>query len=150
MIPQKYKRQSVVIPACVLIFLVFYLIVGLCMGPLMLESGLTNENFLPVIFSIGGIILCISLIRDGLKEEGKKEKNEKHMSMKQVIIIADFFLFVLLYSLLGILPASLVFVFLFMLFFDDKIERIPRKLIYSVLITAFIYVLYAVIFGVHF
>ena len=68
MVPEKFRRSSVVIPLCVLVFLVFYLVVGLSMGPLMLESGLTNENFLPVVFSVGGIFLCGSLIRDGLKE----------------------------------------------------------------------------------
>lgn len=153
MVPEKFRRSSVIIPLCVLVFLVFYLVVGLSMGPLLLESGLTNENFLPVVFSIGGIFLCGSLIRDGLKEAPpaeEKEKQGKHFSRKQIILIADFFLFVLLYSTIGIIPASFVFVFLFMLFFDDEIRHIVKKLIYSALITAFIYVLYGVIFNVRF
>lgn len=153
MVKDVIKRRSVIIPLCLLVFLVFYLIVGLSMGPLMLESGLTNENFLPVVFSIGGILLCVSLISDGVKEDAPSEgsgRQKQHFPKKQVVLITDFFLFVILYATSGIISSSFVFVFLFMLFFDDQIRHVVRKLIYSALITACIYILYAVIFGVHF
>ena len=146
MVKDVIKRRSVIIPLCLLVFLVFYLIVGLSMGPLMLESGLTNENFLPVVFSIGGILL-------GVKEDAPSEgsgRQKQHFPKKQVVLITDFFLFVILYATSGIISSSFVFVFLFMLFFDDQIRHVVRKLIYSALITACIYILYAVIFGVHF
>ncbi|MCH3906931.1 MAG: tripartite tricarboxylate transporter TctB family protein [Sphaerochaeta sp.] len=150
-----FTKRSVLIPLCCMVFLLGYLGVALSMGPLLLDSGLTNENFIPVIISTGGILLCASIMRDELKrtEEGKhgpEEKKGGRFSAKQAILIADLFLFILLYYWVGIIPASFIFTSIFMIFFDDSICHVGKKLLLSAIITAIVYVLYAIVFGVHF
>jgi hypothetical protein len=41
-----FTKRSVLIPLCCMVFLLGYLGVALSMGPLLLDSGLTNENFI--------------------------------------------------------------------------------------------------------
>lgn len=88
---------------------------------------------------------------DGLKETAETEKSSgKAVGLKQIILFADFFLFVGLYKLIGFVGAAFIFTFLFMLFFDDKITAVVKKLVIAAVITGLIYVLYAVVFGVRF
>ncbi|MDT4761000.1 hypothetical protein [Sphaerochaeta sp. PS] len=88
---------------------------------------------------------------DGLKEPVEAgASSSKVIGLKQVILFADFFLFIGLYKLIGFIGAAFVFTFLFMLFFDDKITAVVKKLIISAIITGFVYILYALIFGVRF
>jgi len=148
-----FTKRAFLIPLCCMVVLLGYLGVALSMGPLMLESGLTNENFLPVFISIGGIYLCASIMYDEQKHSTteKSEQSERgKFSAKQVILIGDLFLFILLYYWIGIISASFIFTSFFMVFFDDTICHIARKLLFSAAITAIVYILYAVVFGVHF
>lgn len=148
---QRFLHKKVMIPFVCMIFLLGYLGVGLSMGPLFLESGLSNENFIPVIIAVIGIALCISIMIDGMKEIAEEgTSSSKAVGLKQIILFADFFLFIGLYKLIGFIGAAFVFTFLFMLFFDDKITAVVKKLIISAIITGLIYILYAVIFGVRF
>jgi hypothetical protein len=43
-----------------------------------------------------------------------------------------------------------LYVFSFMLVYDDKPQKILRKIIYALLVTAFVYVLYAIVFDIRF
>ncbi len=150
---RRFLHRSVLIPLVCMVFLIGYLGVGLSMGPLILPSGLTNENFIPVIISIIGILLCISIMKDSLKEMDDEEpvkEAEPKFGLKQIILFADFFLFIGLYSLVGFIPAAFVFTLIFMVFFDDKVRGLLKKLIISIIITAVVYILYAVVFGVRF
>ncbi len=152
---RKLKRKSVIIAFVFLLFLIGYFAMALSMGPLMLESGLTNENFYPVIISGIGIVLAIWILSDSLKPEVTEKEVEKapeprYSLVRRLVLFADFFLFIFLYSIFGFLPAAIIFTFLFMLFFDDKIEKVPFKIIVSVVIAAAVFLVYTEFFGVHF
>lgn len=152
---RKLKRKSVIIAFVFLLFLIGYFAMALSMGPLMLESGLTNENFYPVIISGIGIVLAIWTLSDELKGEVTKEEMEKkeeprYSLVRRIVLFADFFVFIFLYSMFGFLPAAIIFTFVFMLFFDDKIEKVLFKLIVSVVIAVAVYFVYSEFFGVHF
>ena len=152
---RKLKRKSVIIAFVFLLFLIGYFAMALSMGPLMLESGLTNENFYPVIISGIGIVLAIWILSDSLKPEVTEKEVEKapeprYSLVRRLVLFADFFLFIFLYSIFGFLSAAIIFTFLFMLFFDDKIEKVPFKIIVSVVIAAAVFLVYTEFFGVHF
>ena len=134
------------------------------MGPLILDSGVTNENFFPLILSILGIFISIKLLIEAMQQTKEipeatgsamdskvaGEKTPKKMTKKQLILMLDFALFIAAYYFLGFIVAAIVFTFLFMLFFDDTICHPVKKIIISVAIALMVYVLYAILFGVHF
>ena len=102
-----------------------------------------------------GIVLAIWILSDSLKPEVTEKEVEKapeprYSLVRRLVLFADFFLFIFLYSIFGFLPAAIIFTFLFMLFFDDKIEKVPFKIIVSVVIAAAVFLVYTEFFGVHF
>ena len=101
-----------------------------------------------------GIPLAIKLLYDAVREVRKEHENREPETVKIVTtpLILSFvsLLYIVLFHFTGLLPAVLIYVFLFLIFFDDKIQQLPRKFIYALLITGVIYVLYWVIFKVQF
>ncbi len=148
-----YLHSKVMVPAAVLAALVIYLTMGLSMGPLFMGEK-TSESFFPVLLGIIGIPIAIKLLVDAVKEV-KTETVEKAPEKVKIvttplILSLVSFLYIVLFHFAGLIPAVLIYVFLFLVFFDDKVQQLPRKFLYALLITGVVYLLYWVIFKVQF
>jgi cell division protein FtsW (lipid II flippase) len=102
-----------------------------------------------------GAPVSVLLLFDGIKFISK-ERTDDNETKKQTSIKKPFFITLLIlflvftFETLGFMVVAPVFVFLFMLIYDDKPQKIVRKIIYTVLIVAFVYVLYGIVFDVRF
>ncbi len=150
-----YLHERVLVPAVILIALLIYLTMGIRMGSLIMMGGKTSESFFPVLLGIVGVPLAIKLLWDAVQETKKEiakgvvDKPVKVVTTPLILTLVSF-LYITLFHFIGLIPAVLIYIFLFMTFFDDKIQHLWRKLLYSMIITGFVYVLYWVIFKVQF
>jgi putative tricarboxylic transport membrane protein len=130
-----------------------YLIEAIRLAPPVI-NGMISESFYPMLCALIMYPLCLKLLYQGIKAakqrmaEAQPPKNE--MSTKPLILAVITGLFILLFAFLGFLLTAPFYVFFFMLFFDDKPQQFLRKLIYAIAITAGVYILYEVIFEIHF
>jgi len=154
-----YLRAKVVVPAVMLFLVVGYLIMAIDMGTFFIGEK-TGEAFFPLILGIIGVPLATWILYDAVAEvrkvakQGADQEDAGQSAHKRrttpLILTVVSFVYIALFHYIGLIPALLIYVFLFMTFFDDKIQHLPRKLLYSVAITAVIYVLYSLIFKVQF
>ncbi len=153
-IKNPYLHSKVMVPAVVLVALLVYLSLAISMGPLFMGEK-TSESFFPVLLGVIGIPIAIKLLFDAVRElkqeqqEGKVESTVKVVTTPLILSFVSL-LYIVLFKFTGLIPAVLIYVFLFLVFFDDKIQQLFRKFIYALLITGVVYVLYWVIFKVQF
>jgi hypothetical protein len=120
-----------------------------------IENGSLSESFFPTLIFLIGAPVAILLFFDGIKsvrkEQPQKKESEKHGGYRKIFLITAVILFLAFtFELLGYVITAPIFVFLFMLIYDDKPQKIVQKLIYTIVISAFVYVLYGIIFDVRF
>jgi hypothetical protein len=149
-----YCHKAVITPLVTLGVLIVYLVSMLRVAP-PIDDGLLSESFFPLLIFLAGAPVSILLLLDGIKSTPKEgagdNETKKRTSVKKPFFITLLILFfVFTFETLGFLAAAPVFVFLFMLIYDDKPRKIVRKIIYTVLIAAFVYVLYGIVFDVRF
>ncbi len=136
-----------------LLFMLSYLAMSIDLGTFFVGTS-TGEAFFPLILAILGTLLASKIFYDALKEvKQNQEKGEEitEIPIKTPLILTGIsFLYITAFHFIGLVPALLGYVFFFMMFFDDKIQHLVRKLIYSAIITGVVYVLYYVIFKVQF
>ncbi len=148
-----YLSSRIVIPAAMLLFMLSYFIMAIDLGTFFVQDS-TGEAFFPFILGILGSLLAIKILTEALKDLKKDQaegKEIKSVQIKTPMILAGIsFLYITALHFIGLIPALLGYVFFFMMFFDDKIQHLLRKLIYSVIISGVVYVLYYVIFKVQF
>ena len=148
-----YLHSKVIVPAVILVALLVYLSMGISMGPLFMGEK-TSESFFPVLLGVVGIPVAIKLLYDAVREVKKDTTGETPSSVKVVstpLILSFVSLFyIVLFQFTGLIPAVLMYVYLFLIFFDDKVQQLFRKFIYALLITGVVYLLYWVIFKVQF
>lgn len=145
-----YLRASIVTPAVFLVATVVYGCFALRLAPLAIDGQL-SESFFPLLVSMISLPTCIVLIVSGVKEARKEVgEREVQLPLKAVLVALDIGVFLFLFAHFGFTLASPVFVFLFMLIYDDKPQGFLRKLVYTLCIVAFVYVLYEICFDVRF
>ena len=148
-----YLHSKVIVPAVILAGLIVYLTMGISMGPLILGNK-TSESFFPVMLGIIGIPIAIKLLLDAVKEVKQEHQGNEPEAVKVVttpfILSIVSFVYIVLFNYIGLIPAVLIYVFLFLVFFDDKVQQLLRKFVYALLITGVVYLLYWVIFNVQF
>jgi putative tricarboxylic transport membrane protein len=117
-----------------------------------IKKGILTESSFPMLCAIIMYPLCLKLLSDGLKKvQDEQPVHDKSLTSKKPLILAGITaIFILMFSYVGFVISALLFVFFFMLFFDDKPQQYLRKAIYSTAITAGVYVLYEIIFDVRF
>jgi len=150
-----YLQARVIIPACMQIALIIYVVSALQMAPPIVKGMLSESSFPVMIFLIATPAAIMQLLT-GLKAS-KKEIAEaigvtetKKKSIKPVLTFLIMAVCVLLFDLFGFTLLAPLYVFFFMLVYDDKPQQIPRKIIYALLITAVVYVLYVIVFNIRF
>lgn len=148
---KKYLSVPFLVPTVIFICLLIYLIAGLQMGPLFLQGGVSNENFFPVILAVLGLMLSGKLVFDAFRYVNSDEPRKQIIKTNKPFILAfTSALFIICFVYIGFTISAFLYVFFFQLFFDDKIRRVPFKLLTSALVTGAIYVLYVVVFRIHF
>jgi hypothetical protein len=145
---------EVITPVVILIALTIYLISGLKLSPPVKDRSL-QESFFPLLIYILGAPTAIVLFFSAVKKSRLEGARQKDLNLarpfkKPFLIAIISTLFSLGFEPLGFFVIAPLYLFFFMFIFDDKPQQILRKMIYSVFITAFVYVLYAVIFSIKF
>jgi uncharacterized membrane protein YbhN (UPF0104 family) len=137
------------------IALVIYVVSALQMAPPVVKGMLSESSFPVMIFLIATPAAIIQLLA-GLKiaklevSEVKVVTETKKKSIKPVLTVLIIAVFVLLFDLLGFTVLAPLYVFFFMLVYDDKPQHILKKIIYAVLVSAVVYVLYVIVFDIRF
>lgn len=154
---KKYLNLEVIIPIMSMIFLLAYISEALKLSVPMID-GMPQETFFPVIIFVLGFVTSLTLLYTGVKNTNKNyvepaeadKKTLKDINFKPALVVAATALLIYFFSTLGYLIIAPIYLFILMMIYDDKPQQIIRKLIYTALITAFIYVLYVVIFEIRF
>lgn len=149
-----YLQAKVTIPFFMQIALIVYVISALQLSPPVV-NGLLSESSFPLIIFLIATPAALKLLFDGLKVVRKeiaenKQVVAKKKSMKPVFIVVILAVFALLFDTLGFSVLAPLYVFFFMLVYDDKPQHIVRKIIYALLISAAVYVLYVIGFDIRF
>ena len=136
------------------IALLIYVISALQLAP-PIVNGLLSESSFPFIVFLVATPAALKLLFDGIKVVRKeiaenKAVAAKKKSMKPVLIVLILAVFALLFDTLGFTVLAPLYVFFFMLVYDDKPQHIVKKIIYSLLISVVVYVLYAIAFDIRF
>lgn len=150
-----YLQSRVIIPACMQIALIIYVVSALQMAPPIVK-GMLSESSFPVMIFLIATPAAIKQLLDGLKAskkelaEAKAETVTKKKSIKPVLTVVIMAAFILLFPILGFVVLAPLYVFFFMLVYDDKPQYILKKIIYALLISAVVYVLYVIVFDIRF
>ncbi|MDR1179526.1 MAG: tripartite tricarboxylate transporter TctB family protein [Spirochaetales bacterium] len=149
-----YMRKEIVTPVAAFAIMTAYVIVALNMSPLVV-NGLLQESFFPLLIYIFGVPAVIFLFVDGYKKIKKEAADKTEIpttkrSIKPLLIGLISFFLVLGFEPLGFLITAPIFIFCFMLIYDDKLRQIPRKIIFTLIITALVYLLYTIVFDIQF
>jgi putative tricarboxylic transport membrane protein len=154
-----YVCTAVLTPAVILVVLLIYGIMALQLSPPMLAHQ-AQESFFPLVIAVVGLPIAAGLLYDGIKERRKTiaamtaeercVKTDYKKFKKPFIIGLLTLLFIIGFAPLGYFIASPLYIFFFMLIYDDKPQQIIRKIIYTILICAFVYALYTYLFAIQF
>ncbi len=156
-IKSPYLQTKLLIPVFMEIALMIYLISALQMAPPLVD-GLLSESSFPLLIFLIATPAAVKIFMGNLKliklEQGTSEQKEqgevKKRSIKPLLTILVIATFISLFHLLGFTILAPVYVFFLMLIFDDKPHKIGTKIIYSVIITLVVYILYVVLFDIRF
>ena len=149
-----YLQAKVSIPFFMQIALLIYVISALQLAP-PIVNGLLSESSFPFIVFLVATPAALKLLFDGIKVVRKEIAENKAVvakkkSMKPVLIVLILAVFALLFDTLGFSVLAPLYVFFFMLVYDDKPQHIVKKIIYSLLISVVVYGLYAIAFDIRF
>ena len=147
----KFLRKEVVTPAVTLLFLLIYSIEALKLSEPIVK-GVPQESFFPIIIIVIGALAAGSLLYTGIKTalaDGGRTATE-HKSIKPLLVVAAFAFLVFFFDILGYVIVAPIFVFALMMIFDDKPQHYLKKIIFSILIAAFVYLLYTYVFDINF
>lgn len=149
---KKYLNKEVLTPAVTLVFLTAYILEALKLAAPMID-GVPQETFFPVIIFIFGSIGAIALLIPAIKKTSSKDyvqekKGPVNRKPLYIVLATAFLLF--FFDILGYMIVAPIYLFLLMMIYDDKPQQIVRKIIYSVLITVFVFVLYTYVFDISF
>lgn len=151
-----YLQAKVMIPLVMQIALIIYVVSALRMAPPVVE-GLLSESSFPFFIFLIATPAALKLLFDGLKAVTQERQQQetvvvekKKKSLKPFLTVLIMAVFTLLFEKLGFTVLAPLYVFFFMLVYDDKPQDIVRKIIYALLIGIMVYVLYAIAFDIRF
>ncbi len=151
-----YLQARVIIPACMQIALIIYVVSALQMAPPIVKGMLSESSFPCDDFPYCHTSChhAVALWPESIKKKKllkqKAVTETKKKSLKPAMTVLIIAVFVLLFDLLGFALLAPLYVFFFMLVYDDKPQHILKKIIYALLISAAVYVLYVIAFDIRF
>jgi len=136
------------------IALLIYVISALQLAPPVV-NGLLSESSFPFIIFLIATPAALKLLFDGIKVVRReivehKAVVTKKKSIKPVLIVLILAVFALLFDTLGFSVLAPLYVFFFMMVYDDKPQHIFKKVIYALLISVVVYILYVIAFDIRF
>jgi len=149
-----YLQAKVIIPFFMQIALIIYVVSALQLSS-PIVGGMLSESSFPVIVFLIATPAAIKLLIDGVKD-AKKEIAEgkdvvvKKKSIKPVLTVVIMAVFIALFELLGFSILAPLYVFFFMMVYDDKPQFIVKKIVFALLIAVVVYVMYAIAFDIRF
>jgi hypothetical protein len=146
-----YIRKEIITPLVVLFFLTIYVVSALKLSPPVV-GGLLQESFFPLLIFVIAAPVALMLLFEAVKKirSETSQSAKAKINIKPLLIAGITALFILGFEPLGFVITAPVYVFLFMLIYDDKPQGIVKKIIFALLISAFVYLLYAFVFGIRF
>lgn len=149
---KKYVRKEVITPAVTILFLLIYALEAAKLSAPVVK-GVPQESFFPIIIVVIGILAALSLLISGIKTaraETGTQTEEKTRTIKPLLVVATLAFLILFFDSLGYAIVAPIFVFALMMIFDDKPQHWKRKIILSILVAVFVYVLYTYVFNINF
>ncbi|MDD3903657.1 MAG: tripartite tricarboxylate transporter TctB family protein [Sphaerochaeta sp.] len=149
-----YLQAKVIIPFFMQIALIIYVVSALQLSSPLVD-GMLSESSFPVIIFLVATPAALKLLFDGLKDVKKeiaegKEVVVKKKSIKPVLTVVIMAVFIALFELLGFSILAPLYIFFFMMVYDDKPQFIVKKIIFALLIAVVVYVMYAIAFDIRF
>jgi putative tricarboxylic transport membrane protein len=119
------------------------------------KDGLMQESAFPLIIFIVGTPIALLLLIEAVLKIRKELASEKKVERKKIgkkplFIIAISVMLALGLETVGFLVVAPIFVFLFMQIYDDNVKGIRKKLLFTLAVSAFVFVLYTVVFDIRF
>lgn len=154
-IKSPYLCAEVLTPIFLFILSVLYGLNGLSLSA-PVENGALTETFFPTLVMIISCVSClVLLIRSIIKihkaeQVAKAEAREIVIPWKAFVLMAIMALFVLLFDTLGFAVLAPLFVFGFMMIYDDRPQHIVKKIIISLIVAVLVFVLYELCFDIRF
>ena len=150
---KKYLTKDIIIPVATILFLFIYILEALRKLSAPIVDGVPQETFFPVIIFIFGLCGAVSLLIPAIRKVHAAEDvppEKTPISIKPILVVAATALFIFLFDILGFTICAPLYVFAMMNIFDDKPQHFVKKIIYSILVTVFVYVLYNYVFDINF
>ncbi|MDN5334868.1 MAG: hypothetical protein PWP59_2130 [Sphaerochaeta sp.] len=149
-----YLQGKVLVPLLMQIALIVYVISALQLAPPVVK-GLLSESSFPFFIFLIATPAAIKQLYDGIKAVQKEigvktEVVHQKKSIKPFLTVLVMAVFVGLFDVLGFTVLAPLYVFAFMLIFDDKPQHIVRKIIYSLIIGVLVYIMYVIAFDIRF
>ena len=150
---KKFLCKDVLIPVVTILFLCVYIMEALMKLSAPLVDGVPQETFFPVIIFVFGMCGALSLLIPAVKKVCSADyvaPDRQKISFKPFYVFIAFAAFIFLFDILGFTICAPIFVFAMMNIFDDKPQQFGKKAIYTVIVVAFVYVLYNYVFEINF
>jgi hypothetical protein len=150
---KKFLNKEVMTPLVVLLFLMIYLQQALTKQSAPFVDGVPQETFFPILIVIVGVIASLTLLIPALiKTAGSVDDaaEKAPIQKKPIYIIIAMALFIFLFGKLGYTLVAPFYVFFLMTLYDDGSKSIAKRVIFTLIIVALVYVLYTFIFDINF
>jgi len=150
---KKFLCKDVLIPVATILFLLIYILEALTKLSAPLIDGVPQETFFPVIIFVFGMCGALSLLIPAIKKVCSADyvaPEKQPLNIKPFLVFVAFAAFIFLFDILGFTICAPIFVFAMMNIFDDKPQQFVRKAIYTVIVVAFVYILYNYVFEINF
>ena len=150
---KKFLCKDVLIPVVTILFLFIYILEALTKLSAPLVDGVPQETFFPVIIFVFGMCGALSLLIPAVKKVCSADyvaPEKQKISFKPLYVFIAFAAFIFLFDILGFTICAPIFVFAMMNIFDDKPQQFGKKAIYTIIVVAFVFVLYNYVFEINF
>ena len=150
---KKFLNKEVMTPLVVLLFLMIYLQQALTKQSAPFVDGVPQETFFPILIVIVGVIASLTLLIPALiKTAGSADDAAERapIQKKPLYIVIAMALFIFLFGKLGYTLVAPFYVFFLMTLYDDGSKSIVKRVIFTLIIVALVYVLYTFIFDINF
>jgi len=113
-----------------------------------IRKGRVDVNFFPIVISCLMYLITLYLLIDSLKQ--KKEIIDFNLTnkTKPILIIIFTVIYILILKSTGYMLSSILYIFSIISIFDSKKRKLYIKIIYAVIITVLIFLLYEKIFAI--
>lgn len=143
---QKLNNTTII---CIILFIwnTIYMIEAINMGA-PIRKGRVDVNFFPIVISCLMYLLTFYLLISSIKQNKEIIDFNLTKQSKPILIIIFTVIYILILKSTGYMLSSILYIFSIMSIFDSKKRRFYIKIIYAVIITVLIFLLYEKIFAI--